>query len=62
MKYSSVFICVFGKFVFNNSQMSGEKSLRSLVDMKMMDNPVLFTIKIGNGGYYEYCVGSSCET
>ena len=41
MKYSSVFICVFGKFVFNNSQMSGEKSLRGLVDMKMMDNPVL---------------------
>ena len=34
-------ICVFGKFVLNNSQMSGEKSLRSLVDMKMMDNPVL---------------------
>ena len=45
MKYSSVFICVFGKFVLNNSQMSGEKSLRSLVDMKMMDNPVLSVSK-----------------
>lgn len=28
----------------------------------LTDNPVLSTIKIGNGGYYEYCVGSSCET
>ena len=45
VKYSSVFICVFGKFVLNNSQMSGEKSLRSLVDMKMMDNPVLSVSK-----------------
>lgn len=33
-----------------------------LLWLEMMDNPVLFTIKIGNGGYYEYCVGSSCET
>jgi len=40
-----VFICVFGKFVLNNSQMSGEKSLRGLVDMKMMDNPVLSVSK-----------------
>lgn len=29
---------------------------------EVSDNPVLSTIKIGNGGYYEYCVGSSCKT